>query len=60
MSHYQNYLLNKKEEYNHIDLNNLTREIFFITKTKDNTTNYIETKEIDTWYNEYNNSITNG
>jgi hypothetical protein len=51
--YYQNYLLNKPEEYNHISLLTKVREIFFITKTKDDTAKYISNKVYDTWYSEY-------
>jgi hypothetical protein len=51
--YYQNYLLNKVEEYNHISLLSRTLEIFFITKTKNDENNYIITTEKDNWYNEY-------
>ncbi len=51
--YYQNYLLNKPEEYNHISLLTKVREIFFITKTKDNLPKLISTKEYDVWYSEY-------
>ncbi len=51
--YYQNYLLNKPQEYNHISLLTKVREIFFITKTKENTVKYISNKVYDTWYSEY-------
>lgn len=51
--YYQNYLLNKPEEYNHISLLTKVREIFFISKTKDNAYKFVSTKEYDVWYNEY-------
>ncbi len=53
--YYQNYLLNKLEEYNHVSLLTKVREIFFITKTAkgDNTPKLISTKEYDVWYSEY-------
>jgi hypothetical protein len=51
--YYQNYLLNKPEEYNHISLLNRTLEIFFITKTKNDTNNYTSSIERDNWYNTY-------
>jgi hypothetical protein len=59
--YYQNYLLNKPEEYNHISLLTKVREIFFITKTaKSDTPKLITTKVYDVWYNEYlSNNINN-
>ncbi len=51
--YYQNYLLNKAEEYNHISLLNRTIEIFFVTKTTNNTQRYTTTVEQDNWYKEY-------
>ncbi len=51
--YYQNYLLNKEREYNHISLLNRTLEIFFITKTKNDDNKYISTINRDNWYNEY-------
>ena len=51
--YYQNYLLNKEKEYNHIALLNRTLEIFFITKTKNNENNYTISNEKDNWYTEY-------
>jgi hypothetical protein len=65
MYYYQNFLLNKLEEYNHISLMNRTRELFFITKNNNNLTNtnnvnYIETPSYDSWYSEYlSNNINN-
>ncbi len=57
--YYQNYLLNKPEEYNHISLLNRTIELFFVTKTTNNTQRYTTTIEQDNWYKEYlsNNTI---
>ena len=53
--YYQNYLLNKSEEYNHISLLTKVREIFFITKTKQINVNYeyTTTNNYDSWYAEY-------
>lgn len=51
--YYQNYLLNKETEYNHISLLNRTLEIFFITKTKNDTPNYTTSIDRDNWYNIY-------
>lgn len=61
MYYYQNFLLNKIEEYNHIALLNRTRELFFITKNKnDNNINYIPSMSYDAWYSEYlSNNINN-
>ncbi len=50
---YQSFILNKLDEYNHISLLNRTRELFFITKTKNNTIKKIQTTEYDSWYSEY-------
>ena len=51
--YYQNYLLNKTEEYNHISLLSRTLEIFFITKTKNDANNVSITIDRDKWYIEY-------
>uniref|UniRef100_A0A6C0HWN3 Uncharacterized protein n=1 Tax=viral metagenome TaxID=1070528 RepID=A0A6C0HWN3_9ZZZZ len=51
--YYNNYLLNKVKEYNHISLLNRTLEIFFIAKTKNDENNYTSTSDKDNWYNEY-------
>ncbi len=51
--YYQNYLLNKAEEYNHLSLLSRTIELFFITQTKYDTPNYITTIVRDSWYQEY-------
>ncbi len=51
--YYQNYLLNKEKEYNHISLLNRTLEIFFIAKTKNDENNYTTSVDKDNWYNEY-------
>jgi hypothetical protein len=50
---YQNFLLNKPEEYNHLTLLNRTTDIFFITKTTNNEQPYINNTIRDEWYNEY-------
>ncbi len=50
---YQNFLLNKPEEYNHLTLLNRTTDIFFITKTINNEQPYITNTIKDEWYSEY-------
>jgi hypothetical protein len=49
MYSYQNFFLNKKEEYNHISLLNRTREIFFIASASTSQIEY----DRDKWYSEY-------
>jgi hypothetical protein len=51
--YYQNFLLNKLEEYNHVSLFNRTIELFFITSTKNDTLKYSETIIKDNWYIRY-------
>ncbi len=51
--HYQNFLLNKIKEYNHISLITRTIELFFITETKNNSNKYTTSTERDDWYIEY-------
>jgi hypothetical protein len=50
---YQNFLLNKPEEYNHLTLLNRTTDIFIITKTINNQQPYISNTVRDEWYSEY-------
>ena len=51
--YYQNYLLNNLEEYNHLSLLSRTIELFFITQTKNDKTNYTSSVVKDNWYTEY-------
>jgi hypothetical protein len=51
--YYQNFLLNKQKEYNHIALLSRVTELFFITQTKNETINYSSTVVKDKWYTEY-------
>jgi hypothetical protein len=51
--YYQNFLLNKQKEYNHIALLSRVTELFFITQTKNDTVNYSSTIVQDNWYKEY-------
>ncbi len=51
--YYQNFLLNKVDEYNHISLLNRTIELFFITHTKNDTNNFTSTIVQDDWYKKY-------
>jgi hypothetical protein len=51
--YYQNFLLNKTEEYNHISLLSRTIELFFITNTKNDELIYTSSVVKDNWYNEY-------
>jgi hypothetical protein len=51
--YYQNFLLNKPEEYNHISLLSRTIELFFITNTKNDIQKYSLSLIRDNWYIQY-------
>ena len=51
---YQNFILNKIQENNHINLYNRTVDLYLITTTKDDKHTYqTTTKLMDIWYQEY-------